>query len=232
MRIAICDDEAAVRTEMRRRISAFLVENNLACEIREFEKGGDFVAVNDRFDLVFMDYMLPDGNGIDFVRQIREVNRSLLVVFLTVYADHAIESIRLDTFRYLLKPVSDELLNEALESFVTLYSSTRKIIVPLDGKTLYLDADDVMYIEADKKYSVVRTVTGQYLCQKGINEFYTEINNPHFFRTHRSYVLNMRYVSSIEKKTVVLTNGEKVICSAGNYDEFLKNYMSYLKYET
>ncbi len=232
MRIAICDDEQRIREEFHRRVSDYFVQNHIVCEICDFETGGSFAAVNNQFDLVFMDYLLEDGNGIDFVAQIREHNQNLLVVFLTVYAEHAIESIPLDPFRYLVKPVSDELLTEALDSFVKLYRYNRKIIVPTAGKTYYVNADDVMYIEADKKYTSVRTVSGEYRCTKSISEFQAEINNAHFFKTHRSYILNMKYVSSIEKKTVVLSNGEKVICSATNYDEFLKNYMSYLKYES
>lgn len=232
MKIAICDDEQRFRQELHERLSAYFIRNQIDCEIREFADGQTFVAVNNTFDLVFMDYQLEDGNGIDFVRQIRRVNPNLLVVFLTVYAEHAIESIRLNTFRYLVKPVTDELLEEALDSFVKLYKYTKKIIVTANGKTYYIDADDVMYIEADKKYTSIRTVSGQIRCSKSISEFYSEIHNAHFFRTHRSYILNMKYISSIDKKTVLLSNGEKVICSAKNYDEFLKNYMSYLKYES
>ena len=232
MRIAIVDDERQIREETHCLIADYFMKKNISCEICDFETGESFVAVNDKFDLVFMDYLLPDGNGIDFIRRIRQVNANLLVVFLTVYTEHAIESIRLDTFRYLVKPVPEELFIEALDSFVRLYQYTKKIIVPTNGKTYYIDADDVMYIESDKKYTVVRTLSGQYRSTKGISDFNAEINNAHFFRTHRSYILNMKYVSSIEKKTIVLTNGEKVICSAQNYDEFLKNYMSYLKYES
>ena len=231
MKIAICDDEARVRSDLHDALSAFFRQKNMMCEICEFETGGAFVAVNNKFDLVFMDYLLPDGNGIEFIRQVRQFNKNLTVVFLTVYAEHAIESIMLDTFRYLVKPVDGALLTEALESFLTLYQSTRKIIVPTAGKTFFLDADDVMYIESDTKYTSVRAVSGIYRSSKGITEFHAEINNPHFFRTHRSYILNMKYVSSIQKKIIVLTNGEKVICSAKNYDEFLKNYMSYLKFD-
>ena len=232
MKIAICDDEPRFLQELHERLSAYFIRNHIDCEIREFTDGQTFVAVNNTFDLVFMDYQLEDGNGIDFVRQIRQVNPNLMVVFLTVYPEHAIESIRLNTFRYLVKPVPDELLEEALDSFVKQYKYTKKIIVTANGKTFYVDADDVIYIEADKKYTSVRTVAGLYHCSKSISDFYSEIHNAHFFRTHRSYILNMKYISSIEKKTVLLSNGEKVICSAKNYDEFLKNYMSYLKYES
>ena len=232
MRIAICDDEAPIRNQFRERIGRYFMENNMTCEICEFAQGSKFEEVNDRFDLVFMDCRLENEDGVEVIRRVRQVNTRLLVIFLTVYSEYAVEAIRLDTFRYLIKPVPEEQLREALDSFVRLYQSTRKIIVPTANETYYLDADDVIYLESDGRNTTVRTVTGQYRSNKRISDYYAEINNSHFFRTHRSYILNMKYVSSIEKKTVVLRNGEKVICSAQNYEEFLKNYMSYLKYDS
>ena len=231
MRIAICDDEAIARTQLHKRISAYFLEKNMACSISEYSSGAAFVPFNSQFDLVFMDCRLEDGNGIDFIAKIREHNARLFVIFLTNYSEYAIDSIKLDTFRYLLKPVSDEDFAEALDTFVSIYQHTRKIIVPTKDRLFYLEADDVIYIEADKKYTVVRTTTGHYRSSKSISQFFREINNSHFFQTHRSYILNMKYISSIDKKTIILTNGEKVLCSSQKYDEFLKSYMSYLKYE-
>ena len=231
MRIAICDDEEVSRKQLHRRVSAYFLDKNMDCSVSEFSSGEDFVPFNSRFDLVFMDCRLEDGNGIDFIAKIREHNAKLFVIFFTNYAEYAIDSIKLDTFRYLLKPVSDEDFSEALDTFVNLYQHTRKIIVPTKDRMYYLDADEVIYIEADKKYTIIRTTTGQFRSSKPISQFVLEINNSHFFQTHRSYILNMKYISSIDKKTVILTNGEKVLCSSQKYDEFLKGYMSYLKYE-
>ncbi len=231
MEIAICDDEALFRAQFRERLNEYFTKNHIDCEICEFATGSEFVAVNDQFDLVFMDYLLTDGNGIDFVKQIRLENPNLPVAFLTVYSEYAIESIRLDTFRYLVKPVPDELLTEALDSFMKLRRGRKKITVPTAGKTFYVDADDIMYIEADKKYTVVRTETEQYRSTKGITEYGAEIADAHFFRTHRSFLLNMKYIAGIDKRTITLTNGEKAICSMSNFEDFKKKYMRYLKYE-
>ncbi|MCR5042355.1 MAG: LytTR family DNA-binding domain-containing protein [Clostridia bacterium] len=231
MKIAICDDEELVRKEFRKRIHDYLEGKNISCEIAEFSTGGEFVALSGGLDLVFMDYLLPDGNGIDFIKQIRQNNSRLSVAFLTAYSEHAPEAYTTDAFRYLVKPVRDELLFEALDVFVGVYESTRRIVVPTKDKTFFLDPDEVMYLEAEGRNTVIRTATGHYSSPKGINVFNAEISNPRFFRTHRSFILNMKYVSSIDKKTVTLVNGEKVLCSSIVRDEFMKNYMSYLKYE-
>ncbi len=160
MRIAICDDEAVSRNQLHKRITAYFLEKNMNCSVSEFSSGEAFVPFNSQFDLVFMDCRLEDGNGIDFIERIREHNSKLFVIFFTNYNEYAIDSIKLDTFRYLLKPVTDEDFAEAMDTFTSIYQHTRKIIVPTKDRLFYLEADEVIYIEADKKYTVVRTTTG------------------------------------------------------------------------
>ena len=81
MRIAICDDEAVSRKQLHRRVSAYFLDKNMDCSVSEFSSGEDFVPFNSRFDLVFMDCRLEDGNGIDFIAKIREHNAKLFVLY-------------------------------------------------------------------------------------------------------------------------------------------------------
>lgn len=231
MKIAICDDEKVIRQQLRSAINEFFAEYNMTCEIEEFSEGSNFVSINAEYDLVFMDYQFSSGNGIDYIRQVRKNNTKIFVIFLTSFSEYAIESIKLNTFRYIVKPVSKTVLDEALENFIKLYQTERKIIVPTVEKTYYIDTDEVMYIEAAKKNTIVTTVNNKHRSLTCISDYQSQINNSHFYRTHRSYIVNMRYVSNIEKKIITLTNGDIVFCSPKTYDEFIKNYMNYLKYK-
>lgn len=232
MKIAICDDEPLVLTKLKKMTERFFLDNNMMCRVDTFETFSAFYKVQNQYDLVFLDYSIPPENGIDFAKKLRNVNKKIFIVFETSFREHVFESFMLDTFRYLLKPIKEEEVISTLEDFVRIYQTDRKIVIPTSQKTFFVDADEVMYIEADRKYSTVRTTTGFVKTNKGISHYEAEINNPHFFRTHRSYIVNMRYVSVIEKKTIILTNGEKIIVSSKTYDEFIRNYMSYLKYKS
>ena len=232
MKIAICDDEQVIREEINAMLSEFFLSHNMTCAVDQFPTGESFVRVNGDYDLVFMDYQLTDGNGIDFAKRVREENSKIFIIFSTSYQEHVFESFTLDTFRYLVKPISKESVFSALEAFVQLYQTDRKIIISTPDKDYFVDADEVMYLEADKKYTTVRTTSGYHKSYWGISKYEAEINNSHFYRTHRSYIVNMKYISVIEKKTISLTNGEKIVISPKNYDEFIKSYMSYLKYKS
>ena len=105
MKIAICDDEQVIRQEIRAMLDEFFLNNNMTCEVDEFPTGESFVKVNGDYDLVFMDYQLTDGNGIDFAKQVRAKNAKIFIIFSTSYQEHVFESFTLNTFRYLVKPI-------------------------------------------------------------------------------------------------------------------------------
>ncbi len=232
MKIAICDDEQVIRDEIAGFLQEYFDANNLSFEVDLFSDGESFVQKNRNYDLVFMDYQLPDGNGIDFAKRVRQENADIFIIFSTSFQEHVFESFTLNTFRYLLKPISKESVFGAMDAFVKVYQTNRKIIINLLAKDRFVDADEVMYIEADKKYAIVRTTGNTYRSFRSISKYEAEIDNPHFFRTHRSYIVNMKYVSECERKMITLTNGEKILIGPKNYDAFIRSYMNYLKYKS
>ena len=230
MKIAICDDERQIICDYSKIINEYLFENNIVCSVDGFVDGNSFLQLANEYDLVFLDYDLPDINGMDIARNIRENDGRIMIVFLTAYAEHVYDSFEVDAFRYLLKPVSKEKIYETLNKFLNIYNHNRKITIPTNIGHISVDADEVIYIEAAKKHTKVKTTGNEYIANKAISVYQTEIANPHFFRTHRGYIVNMRYISTVEKNTITLTNGEIVLLSSKCRDEFNKSYMNYLKF--
>lgn len=233
MKIAICDDEKNLRDGLKSMTVKYFNNVNMTCGIDVFEDFKSFFVKNHDYDLVFLDYSIPgDDTGIEFAKKLRQENSEIFIIFLTSFPEHVFESFSLNTFRYIIKPIEEKVLKEALESFVAIYQSERKIMVNFLDKNYCFDIDEVMYIEADKKMTVVRTTASSYRSNRNISTYEAEINNSHFFRTHRSYIVNMKYISSYERKIITLTNGELVMISPKRYDEFEKNYFNYLKFKS
>ena len=181
---------------------------------------------------MFLDYSIPgDDDGIEFAKKLRQENKNIFIVFLTSFPEHVFESFSLNTFRYLVKPINESVLNETLSSFVTIYQTDRKIFVSFGDQNYCYNVDDVIYIEAQRRYTEVTTTAGKQRSNKGISAYEGEINNPHFFRTHRSFIVNMKYVSNFNHKDITLTNGDWVPISPKRYDAFEQSYFSYLKYK-
>ena len=87
-----------------------------------------------------------------------------------------------------------------------------------------------MYIEASEKHSIVRCLDETYQSIKSISDFQAEIRSLRFFRTHRRFLVNMKYITEVEGNVITLSNGEKVEISRRNIANFNKCYMNYLKY--
>ena len=230
MKIAICDDERQIIEDYSKIINTYLFEKNIVCTVDSFSDGNSFLQLYSEYDLVFLDYDLPDINGMDIAKTIRSNDGRIMIVFLTAYAEHVYDSFEVDTFRYLVKPVSNRKIYEALDKFIEIYNHNRKISIPTNTAVTFVDTDEVIYIEAAKKHTKVKTTGNEYIANKAISSYQTEITNPHFFRTHRGYIVNMRYISTVEKNTITLTNGEIVLLSSKCRDEFNKSYMNYLKF--
>ena len=232
MKIAICDDEKELREEIKSMSVQFMNNSNIACGIDTFEDFKSFYIKNKDYDLVFLDYSIPgDDDGIEFAKKLRQENKNIFIVFLTSFPEHVFESFFLNTFRYLVKPINESVLNETLSSFVTIYQTDRKIFVSFGDQNFCYDVDDVICIEAQRRYTEITTTAGKQRSNKGISAYEGEINNPHFFRTHRSFIVNMKYVSNFNHKDITLTNGDWVPISPKRYDAFEQSYFSYLKYK-
>ena len=177
MKIAICDDEKELREEIKSMSVQFMNNANIACGIDTFEDFRSFYIKNKDYDLVFLDYSIPgDDDGIEFAKKLRQENKNIFIVFLTSFPEHVFESFSLNTFRYLVKPINESVLNETLSSFVTIYQTDRKIFVSFGDQNYCYNVDDVIYIEAQRRYTEVTTTAGKQRSNKGISAYEGEIN--------------------------------------------------------
>ena len=173
MKIAICDDEKQIIIDYSKIINEYLYENNIVCTVGAFTDGNSFLQLANEYDLVFLDYDLPDINGMEIARNIRENDGRIMIVFLTAYAEHVYDSFEVDAFRYLLKPVSKEKIHETLNKFLNIYNHNRKITIPTNIGHISVDADEVIYIEAAKKHTKVKTTGNEYIANKAIYVYQT-----------------------------------------------------------
>lgn len=189
-----------------------------------------FEEKGNKYDLVFLDYKFPDRSGMDVARSLRESSDDVVIVFISAYSEYVFESFEVGAFRYLLKPVNEIELVKTLDSFLALRRRNHPVEIPLKNKNIYIKSDEILYIESFEKHCIVRSMEKSYTTAKALSSFQGEINNTAFFRTHRRYLVNMKYISEIEKNIITLINGEKVEISRRNLMNFNKSYMNYLKY--
>lgn len=233
IKIAICDDEANIRTYLSSLIGA----QSCPCEIVEYASAGDFLADHRELDLLFLDIELaPDHpDGMELARKIREqaTGTQPVIIFVTGYERYVFDAFDVGAFQYLLKPVDEEKFAQVFSRAVaqietakekpgralTLQSANTSKTVPLDS---------IYYIESSNHKVELHLKDGEFACYAKIGDLELELQDQ-FFRIHKGYLVNLSYVDGYSKTEVTLTNGEKLLLSKYKYQDFVKAYLRFLK---
>ena len=119
MKIAICDDEKIYRDNLIQKTDNYFKTTGIDDVVYfEFSDGNDLMSSNIDFDLIFIDHKMKNINGLETVSHLRARGNDTHVIFVSSYKDIVFDSMIVKAFRFLLKPVSDDKLKEALDSFI------------------------------------------------------------------------------------------------------------------
>ncbi|CAN5543248.1 LytTR family DNA-binding domain-containing protein [soil metagenome] len=209
LRALIVDDEYPARAELRYLLRSF-PEVEVVGEAAESAEALQLIRSID-YDLCFLDIKMPGGSGLELVREMSKVPHPPAVIFVTAYPDHAVEAFDLDAVDYLLKPYDEPRLARALQRIIERghdaggempgeASDTNfdKIPVPLQDRTILLEPDHVLYAVAAHGGSHVVTAEAKHLVPYTLAELEKRLEGRRFFRTHRAYLVNLRYARAIE----------------------------------
>lgn len=199
----------------------------------------------EQVDLLFVDINMPDISGIDFVRGL---TNPPMVIFTTAYSEYALEGFRLDAIDYLLKPFSFDDFSRAAEKARSLHELHRMrdemaasessiesideeasgndyISIKSDYKVNLVRYNDIIYIESVGEYIRLHLKDGSKLTTLfRLKNMETELPQKNFMRVHRSYIVNIDYVSSFARGKIYLNNGDYVPISINYRDTFREHF--------
>ncbi|MFC2161374.1 LytR/AlgR family response regulator transcription factor [Acidobacteriota bacterium] len=185
-------------------------------------------------DLVFLDIDMPNLDGIRLSELIR--NKELQVIFCTAYSEYAVESYEKEAVDYLLKPIAYErfckAVNKAQKARSGLLKQDKRDTLGRDGKTgkifiksgpriHQLDIGELMYVEKKGHYVVFHTSEGQRLSRMNMNDLMDTLPCDDFIRVHRSFVVAVDKIDTIEKQAVVI-HKRRIPIGDSYRDDFFK----------
>ncbi|WP_295154920.1 LytTR family DNA-binding domain-containing protein [uncultured Ruminococcus sp.] len=231
MKIAVCDDEKVYRDEIIELLNIYSAENNIILDITEFEDGVKLVSSKTVFDMIFLDHQMNDLNGLDTIKSIRQKNIETKVVFVSSYSEIVFDSMKYNAFRFIVKPVSRDKLFEAMDSALEMLNNERRLIVKDEeyNESIVVYEKEVIYAQADNVYTYIITDKGSYRYPYNLSALEEELDSGGFFRTNRSYIVNLEHINSYDKTGIILSNGHKAVISRGKYKEFNNCYLNYIK---
>jgi two-component system, LytTR family, response regulator LytT len=204
MRIAIIDDEKPSRSEL-----IFLIKEVLPdAIITEFSSGEEVLEIisKESYDLFCIDINLGDISGITLATTIRKILPYTEIVFATAYNNYAEKAFEVDAMYYLLKPFSEIKVRQMLDRYKIKQcknidenneQSLSKIPLCVDKKFIMIDIEDIIYIESENRGCLVHTKNESYKDNNTLNFFEEKLLNKVFFRIHKSFLINLKYILEI-----------------------------------
>ncbi|MCQ2462435.1 MAG: LytTR family DNA-binding domain-containing protein [Clostridia bacterium] len=226
MYIALLDDEKAENEYLHELIDAYAVKKGYDIHCKAFT-GGAQLLNEDKFDLYFLDYMMDEMNGIETAKALKKkFGGAVTICYLTGYEKAAAEVInqRIYADGFLSKPVSKPALYEMLDRFYNA-SFFRRLELKKGREYRTVYPQDILYVEASGKKCVIHFYNGA----EEFNYFLSDMESDFlpgelFCRIHRSFIVNMMFVSSYDAKSVTLENGEILPVKIKNFREIYRNF--------
>lgn len=201
MKIAVCDDERVFREQIAKCIYRVSID----FDIDDFSSGDDLINSENDYDIIFLDIDMPGISGIETAEKLRERGSEAEIIFLTSHIEYVYEAFKVRAFRFLQKPVDQEKFDEAFRNAVANCSVKEKIVIDFRGTVKEMFADNIVYVESSGDGTFVHDMRGNYFpSSASLKEWSEKLADNMFFRIHKTYLISLKHVVSVERNTVKL----------------------------
>lgn len=231
VKILIIDDEAAAGNILK---ILFEKHIDIPTDTRYCNNAKDALDLLQTFNptLVLLDIEMPGMNGFDFLNM--ATDKKFDVIFTTAYDQYAIKAIRFSALDYLLKPIDTTELQEAVNRHIVKKKSEEQQLLvsnllsnlqkkdPKDFKlalsttegVFFYDPSEILYCEGENNYTRFTFIKHRpMLVSKTLGEYEDLLGDHGFLRIHKSYLVNARYVSKVDKEGVLMNDGKQLFIS-------------------
>ncbi len=233
MKIAVCDDDINELKRISFILDKYGKERNMNFIHKEFESSVELAesARNGGYDVYILDVIMPVLDGIALAREIRSFNRAADIIFLTSAPEFAVESYEVKAADYIIKPVREERLFSALNDIAekTELEQGRFIVVKNGTEVKKIFLKNICFIEANERKIIYHMETGEKTECNGKFSDVCEImqKNDEFILVHRSYLVNMNFISSIGLLQIDMQNGKTVPVAQRRVGDIKKRYLAF-----
>ena len=247
IRTLIIDDELNARKIIRSIVESVAGEFEIVGEAQDVKSGIEQIQKL-KPDLVLLDIDMPDGNAFNLLENIGRVD--FRIIFITAHSDYAIQAFKFSAVDYILKPIiSSELFRsldkvkktieleevniklDALLANLKTDAESKKVVLKTSDSIQCVDVDDIYFCESEGgSYTRFHFKDkSKILVSKPLKEYDELLSKLHFFRIHKSYLVNLNKIVSFEKQqggSVILEDQTELSVSYRKRDLFLKKYLS------
>lgn len=231
IRIAICDDEKYMSDTIKAMVSDFFRRKSIEIVITQFSDGEELLKYNEAIDILFLDIQMKDIDGMETARKLRDRKFKGFLIFITVLKEMVFQSFEVQAYDYLVKPIEEKHFTKTMER---LWISMGKageagLLVQRGHERSIISFEDIIFCEIiDRKIYL-------HLASSGVIDFYDRIENletkldNRFFRCHRSFLINLKYLKSYKNGIAYMESGKEIPVSRLRSKEFSAVILQYMK---
>ena len=233
MKIAICDGCIVDINATRDIISKHsLVKNSYIKSFTVAEKLLD-AAEKEKFDIVFLDVDIPEINGLELGKRIKDFSPDTFLIFVTSYPQYAIEAYDCEAFNYLLKPLDKLKAHRVLDRIEKKLNDTKKYyIIKIKSESIRIPIRDIYYVECCKKHIIYHLKDTTFDTIGKLSDVYGDLKDYGFYQVHQGYIVNMDKIRRIDGYSAILENGENVMISGRKKADTLLAYSNFIEART
>lgn len=229
--IAVCDDEPFMAEALEKKVHSFFKSENIEICLSQFTSGRSLLLCDKVFDIVFLDIQMSELDGMETAEILRGRGYKGILIFITVLEEMVFRSFEVQAFDYLVKPVKGEYFEKMMRRLLTHLKDDAEgtLLVRTGSEYTIVPFDEISYCEAMNRKILL------HLNNENVIEYYDKIENlekkldRHFFRCHRSYLINLKYLRGCKQGTACLKNGEMIPVSRLRREELSAAIMRYMK---
>lgn len=229
--IAICDDEKYMSDRIWTMASDFFRRKNMETTILQFSCGEELLKYDKQIDILFLDIQMKDIDGMETARKLRERKFRGFLIFITVLKEMVFQSFEVQAYDYLVKPIEEKHFEKTMERLYVSMQNAREasLLVQKGYESRIISMEDIVFCEIiDRKIYL-------HLSSSEVIDYYDRIENletkldGRFFRCHRSYLINLKYLKSYKNGVAYMESGREIPVSRLRSREFSSVILQYMK---
>ena len=229
--IAVCDDEKYMSDAIRTMVYDFFRRKNMETVIWQFSGGKELLESDKTIDILFLDIQMKDMDGMETARILRGRKFKGFLIFITVLKEMVFDSFEVQAYDYLVKPIEKKQFEKTMERlFLSMQDSCEaNLLIQKGYESSIIPFDDIVFCEIiDRKVYL-------HLASSETIDYYDRIENleskldGRFFRCHRSFLINLKYLKSYKNQTAYMENGTEIPVSRLRSKECSSVSLQYMK---
>lgn len=213
IQVGICDDEEIILESLKEQIAQQFQITGMKYELHVFNNGANLIRVceNIALDIVFLDIEMPLLNGLEVASRLREMNPFVHIIFVTNREDLVFSSFKYRPFRFIRKQRIIEELPEAVSHITEVIKKENQYYtVNINNSSKQIKISDILYFESLKHDIYIHTQTEDIRIKSNLTKIEKDMSIHGFIRVHSGYLVNYRFIYSVNKGDIVLSNQSSI----------------------